>query len=116
MSDSEHRRAPRVVRGFMVRYRRPAEMSWSVSPLRDFSSSGARFIGEHVFEVGTELELQLVLPVAKEPLALQARVAWVKPGPMNLVEYGVTFQAEKAAVQQMIDVAVTYFLHKQRKT
>ena len=116
MTDSEHRRDPRIVRGFMVRYRRLAERLWSVSPLRDLSSSGARFIGECAFEAGTELELQLVLPMAKEPVALQARVAWVKPGPMHLAEYGITFQAEAAGVQQMIDVAVAHFLRKQRKT
>ena len=115
MSDSEHRRDPRIVRGFMLRYRRPAERAWSVSPLRDLSSSGARFIGESAFEVGNELELQLVLPMAKEPLMLQARVAWVKPGPMALVEYGIMFQSDEAGVQQMIDVAVAHFLRKLRK-
>ena len=116
MSDSEHRRDPRIARGFLVRYRRPWERSWSVSPLRDLSCSGARFIGECAFEVGTELELQLVLPVAKEPLVLLACVARAKPGPMNLVEYGVTFKTEEAAIQETIDVAVAYFLRKQRKT
>ena len=116
MGDAEHRRDPRIVHGFLVRYRRPAETSWSVSPLRDLSSSGARFIGEYAFEVGAELELQLVLPMAKTPLVVPAHVAWAKPGPMNLVEYGITFRAEAAGVQQMIDVAVAHFLRKQRKT
>ena len=115
MSDSEHRRDPRIVHGFMVRYRRPAERSWLVSPLRDLSSSGARLLGERAFEVGTELELQLVLPMEKEPLALQARVAWAKPGPMALVEYGITFQVDEAAVQETIAAAVAHFLRKQGK-
>ena len=115
MSDAEHRRAPRVARGFMVRYRRPPKQEWAVSPLKDLSSSGARFLGEHAFDVGTDLDCQLVLPLAKEPLVLQARVAWVKPGPMNLAEYGVTFQADAPGVQEMIDVAVAHFLRKQRK-
>jgi Tfp pilus assembly protein PilZ len=99
----------------MVRYRRPSEAGWSVSPLRDLSSSGARFLGEHAFEVGAELDCQLVLPLAKEPLVLQARVAWVKPGPMHLAEYGVVFQVGHPGTQQMIDVAVAHFLHKQRQ-
>ena len=115
MSDLEHRRDPRIAHGFMVRYRLPRESSWSVSPLRDLSSSGARFLGERSFDVGSDLELQLVLPLAKEPLVVQARVARASPGPMNLVEYGVTFQAEAASIQQMIDVAVSHFLRKQRK-
>jgi hypothetical protein len=84
-----------------------------VSPLRDLSSSGARFLGERAFEVGTELELQLVLPMAKEPLALQARVARAASGPMRLVEYGVVFQADDAGVRQMIADAVTHFLRTQ---
>jgi len=99
----------------MVRYRRPPEQAWSVSPLRDLSSSGARFLGERTFEVGTDLDCQLVLPLAKEPLILQARVAWVKPGPMNLAEYGVTFQADAPGVQETIDVAVAHFLRQQRQ-
>lgn len=115
MSDNEHRRDPRITHGFMVRYRRPPESGWSVSPLKDLSSSGARFLSEHTFEVGTELDCQLVLPLAREPLMLQARVAWVKPGPMNLAEYGVTFQADAPGAQEMIDGAVAHFLPKQRK-
>ena len=114
--DAEHRRDPRIARGFMVRYRLPKETAWSVSPLRDLSTSGSRFLGERAFEVGTDLELQLVLPLAKEPLVLQARVARASAGPMHLVEYGVTFQVEDASVQQMIDVAVAHFLRKQRKS
>ncbi|MBI4004100.1 MAG: PilZ domain-containing protein [Candidatus Omnitrophica bacterium] len=115
MADAEHRRDPRIPHGFLVRYRRPSESGWSVSPLRDLSSSGARFLGEHTFEVGTDLDCQLMLPLAREPLVLQARVAWVKPGPMNLAEYGVTFQADAPGVQEVIDVAVAHFLRKQRK-
>lgn len=115
MSDAEHRRAPRVARGFMVRYRRPSDRGWSVSPLRDLSSSGARFLSEQAFAVGTELNLQLVLPTVKEPLALQARVARVAPGPMNLAEYGVTFEADATGIQE-IAAAVAHVLHKQDKT
>ena len=113
--DAEHRREPRIARGFMVRYRLPQESSWSVSPLRDLSTSGARFLGERKFDVGAELQLQLVLPLAKEPLMLKARVARATPGPMNLLEYGVLFHVDEATVQQMIDVAVGHFLRKQRK-
>lgn len=115
MSDHEHRRSPRITQGFLVRYRRPGETSWFVSSLRDLSSHGVRFIGECVFDVGTELELQLVLPMAKGPLALQGRVIRTTPGPMRLTAYGVTFQAGEASVQEMIDEAVAYFLRKQRE-
>jgi len=114
MSAEEHRRDPRIAHGFMVRYRRPSDRGWSVSPLRDLSSSGARFLSEQAFPVGTTLNLQLVLPTTKEPLALQARVARVTPGPMDLAEYGVTFEVNAAGVQEIV-TAVTHFLHKQDK-
>ena len=111
MSEGEHRRAPRITRGFMVRYRRPSEKGWSVSPLRDLSSAGVRFLSEQIFVVGTELNLQLVLPTTQGPLALQGRVARVRPGPMDLMEYGVTFVVNAVAVQAIND-AVEHFLHK----
>ena len=114
MSAEEHRQAPRVVRGFMVRYRRPSDRGWSVSPLRDLSSSGARFLSEQTFPVGTKLELRLVLPTTKEPLALQARVARIMPGPMDLAEYGVTFEVNAAGVQEIV-TALAHFVHKQDK-
>ena len=114
MSASEHRRDPRVAHGFMVRYRRPSDRGWSVSPLRDLSSSGARFLSEQVLPVGTTLDLQLVLPTTKEPLALQARVARIIPGPMDLAEYGVIFEVNAAGVQEIV-AALAHFLRKQDK-
>jgi len=79
------------------------------------SSSGARFLGEQAFTVGTELDVQLLLPLAEQPVALHARVAWVKPGPMHLTEYGVTFQVDEPGTQQVLDVAVEHFLRKPRQ-
>ena len=114
MSESEHRRAPRITHGFMVRYRRPSDKGWAVSPLRDLSSAGARFLSEQTFAIGTELDVQLVLPTTKEPLALHARVARILPSRMDLVEYGVTFETNVPAVQAIND-AVEYFLHKPDK-
>ncbi len=116
MSESEHRRDPRITRSFMVRYRAKdtPTATWSLSPLRDLSGSGARFICEATFSVGTVLELQLLLPQAKKPLPLLGRVAWTKPGPLNLAEHGVIFEAVDAVAQQRIEAAVTYFLRKER--
>jgi len=87
--------------------------AWSLSPLRDLSGSGARFMCEVTFPVGTSLELQLLLPPAKDPLPLAARVAWAKPGPMQLTEHGVVFEAIDATSQQLLEHAVTYFLRKE---
>lgn len=114
MADADNRRNPRIARSFIARYRvaHPQDFSWLVSPLRDLSSGGARFLCERRLVVGDLLEMQLILPVAAQPVPLTARVAWVKPGPLNMVEVGVTFDPGDSAIQQTIDDAVTHFLKK----
>lgn len=104
----EHRLAPRAAAHPLVRYRPPGEpgATWLVSPLRDLSSGGARFLSEHAFAVGDAFELQLLLPVAAQPIWVRARVAWAKPGAMKMVDLGVTFDAGDAANQRLIDEAV----------
>ncbi|MBI3321131.1 MAG: PilZ domain-containing protein [Candidatus Omnitrophica bacterium] len=114
MSESEHRRGPRIPRTFVVRYRTPqsGQLSWGMSTLRDLSSSGARFLSEQPFAVGALLELKLRLPVSQQPVALQARVAWVKPAPLGMCELGVTFQLRDAESQRSLDASVAYFAGK----
>ena len=116
MGDAEQRRQPRVARSFMVRYRASSagQVSWFVSPLRDLSSGGARFICETEFPLGLELEMQLLLPSAEAPVPIKARVAWAKPAPMKLTEHGVTFDAGDVGIQRTIDAAVAHFLRKQQ--
>lgn len=116
MGEAENRRSPRVARSFMARYRvaRAQESLWLVSPLRDLSSGGARFLSERTsLAAGDPLEMQLILPTAQQPLPLNARVAWVKRGAlMTTVEVGVTFDPGDSAIQQTIDDAVKHFLKK----
>ena len=113
----EQRKRPRISRPFMVRYRpvRKEQTSWFISPLRDLSSGGARFISEYPFFVGDTLEMQLLLPASKEPLPLKARVAWVKTAHMSMSEIGITFAPGDMAIQQAIDQVVTHFLGKPRR-
>ena len=113
-SADESRQRPRVASHFMVRFRPFGEgkSGWMVSPLRDLSSGGARFLSEQSFDIGVTLELQLVLPGARAPVAFKARVAWLKPAQMNMVELGVTFEPGDAAIQRTIDAAVAHFLRK----
>jgi Tfp pilus assembly protein PilZ len=114
---SEHRQRPRVAHAFMVRYRleSPLVSDWLVSPLRDLSSSGARFLSEQPFKAGQFIELQLLLPFAHEPLALRARVAWTKPARLGMLEIGVTFEVGDPAVQRVIDTGVAHLLQKQQR-
>ena len=117
MSDDEHRRDPRVARGFMIRYRSASggAAGWMMSPLRDLSVSGARFVSEQLFTVGALLEIQLVLPVSDQPVDLEAKVAWSKPGPLNFVELGVTFELTSEETQRMLGGAVTHFLQQSQQ-
>ncbi len=96
----------------MVRYRlaNTGQTAWQVSPLRDFSRTGVRFISEHPYEIGAVLELQLALPTSREPLALAGRVAWVKPRFLETLELGVTFDKIDPGIQQSIDDAIAHFL------
>ena len=111
---AENRRAPRIAHSFMLRYQPPGKATWLISPLRDLSSGGARFLSEHLFTVGNVFEIQLVLPTASRPVQLKTRVAWVKPWRAGLVEVGVTFDPGDTGVQGMIDDAVTKLLAQKK--
>ena len=113
----DYRQAPRVNQPFIIRYRLPetVKAGWMVSPLRDLSSGGARFLSEGSFDVGAILDVQLVLPVSQQPVALKARVAWVKPARLGTVEVGITFDPGDTAIQRTIDSAVEYVIRKQEK-
>lgn len=110
----EQRREPRVAHAFMVRYRDSdtGGPTWLLSPLRDISRNGARFVSESAFADGAMLDLQLLLPTADHPVAVSGRIAWKHPGPMKLHEYGVTFAVDDPAKQQAIDAAVQHFLKR----
>lgn len=114
MAAEERRRSPRIMRSFIVRYHAAdqPESAWLASPLRDLSSGGARFLSEHPLAVNDVLAVQLLLPSSQQPVALNARVAWVKQGPFNMVAVGVTFQAGDVFVQRTIDDAVAHFLRQ----
>ena len=112
MAAEERRRAPRIMRSFIVRYRAADQSgaTWLASPLKDLSSGGARFLSEQPLAVNDVLALQLLLPTAQQPVALKARVAWVRPAPFNMAAVGVTFDPGDLLVQRTIDEAVAYFL------
>ncbi len=114
MKERERRHGPRVARAFMVRYRLPlaGQGSWQLSPLRDFSSEGARFISEHPFQIGDRLDVQLLLPSSRDPIALSVRIAWTRPAQFGTIELGVAFDLRDPIVKQSIDNAAAYFLRR----
>ena len=112
----EQRRLPRVNRSFMVRYRAAgqAQGNWFVSPLRDLSSHGARFLSEQPFAVGSLLEVALVLPTMPKPILVQANVVWTKPWRIGLTELGIAFDAGDDVTRQL-QASVARFLRKETR-
>ena len=112
MSEMERRGGVRTSRAFLVRHRAPGASgpSWLVSPLRDLSIGGARFMTESLLlKAGDPLDLQLVLPTAAHPVAVPAKVVWMRPGRIaSIMEIGVVFEfpddASKAVVAQATGV------------
>ncbi len=113
----ERRGAPRVDKRFMVKYRCPAmgQHDWMLSPIRDLSAKGIRFIGEFGFTVGSVLELQLCLPTVDQPLAVGGTVVWAQPATAKgLTEHGVSFAEQDVDAKQQVERATEFFLRRQR--
>ena len=117
MNQPEQRRHPRVERSFLVRYREQgkSQSEWMMSPLKDLSLGGARFLCGRRFEVGTMVDMELVLPVAREPVPVTGRVVRAKDAMAGLIEHGVVFEGVDSAQGQAIGEAVERFLKKQRE-
>jgi len=113
----DRRQAPRVVRGIILRYRAVGaqEPTWSASTLRDLSRIGARFIAEGAVEAGQRLDVQLVLPITPQALALQASVVWAKPMGAGLAEVGVRFILPDATTERLLDQSVAHFLQRAQR-
>jgi hypothetical protein len=111
---SEQRREPRISKPFMVRYRAAGGgAAWDAAPLRDLSCSGVRFLSARAFERGQALDLQLLLPTAKEPLVLGGEVMWAKAAPMDVFEIGVAFHGVSPAADRLLEEAVSRFIQKE---
>jgi Tfp pilus assembly protein PilZ len=112
----EHRRGPRVARHFLVRYRplRDSDAEWLVSPLRDLSSGGARFLSERQFAAGDVMMMQLILPVSSQPIELKARVAWTRKSKVGtaITDLGVTFETQDVFVQRTLETAIAHLLKR----
>ena len=114
MEQSERRQAgPRVVKHFLVRYRGPNRSRWDTSPLQNFSRNGARLVCEQAFAPGTELDVQVGMPLFASPVRIAARVAWQRPafkGRLQLAEHGISFALLDQEVRETIGAAIQQYL------
>lgn len=117
MTQAERPRATRFVRSFVVRYQslEAGSNAWLTSTLRNFSSTGARFLCERAFRVGEAMVLQLVLPTSREPIMLKARVVWTKPSLLGVLEVGVAFEPSEMTAARAIADAADFYLRKKRE-
>ncbi|MBI4597483.1 MAG: PilZ domain-containing protein [Candidatus Omnitrophica bacterium] len=118
MVETERRGGARAPRAFLVRHRAPdaGGGSWLVSPLRDLSVGGARFMTESLLlKAGDPLELQLVLPTVAHPLRLPAKVVWARAGRIaSIMELGVAFEFPDEASQAAVARATGVFQQRGR--
>lgn len=115
MAGAERRRSPRVAKQFIVRYRCPeiGQTQWLVSPIKDLSTVGLRFFGEYGYTIGTELELELSLPLAPKPLPGTGRVIWQRrQGTTKMTEHGVEFVDFDPPAHQVIAQTVKALAQK----
>ncbi len=115
MTPEEHRRAPRIARHVLVRFRAPegGQPRWDTVPSRDISALGARFLGAWPLQAGTSLELEVRLPSAQDAVPMKGEIVWKRPAEHgSLWEYGVFFTEVDAGAQQKLDETVGFFLHQ----
>jgi hypothetical protein len=111
----ERRKAPRINRRFMVKYRCPAlgQTAWMVSPIKDLSATGIRFIAESAYPKDAVLELQLFLPTGTDPMPLSGVVVWAHGGgPYKMGEHGLEFASLTPAQRDALKTATEFFLRK----
>jgi len=86
-----------------------------MSPLRDLSEGGARFLSDQTFDAGTALDMEIILPMVRQPIWCAAVVAWVKPAEQpGCVELGVAFEAE-GKPREALGRAVQHFMSRAKQ-
>ena len=113
MTPDDLRHEWRVPRAFMVRYLLPesGKNRWSMSPMRDFHSAGARFLCDYPFAIGDTMTLQLLLPKSRQPIGVNADVVWLQAHEqLGVVEVGVEFKPTDSVVtREILDDSAKFF-------
>ena len=107
---AERRLALRAPGHFTIGYRKLSDLEhWQISPLKDFSRLGVRFISDERLEPDQPLELRLRLPRMVGPVDISSRVVWRRPafsGVLEMSEVGVAFFNPDPELQHAIDALV----------
>ncbi len=109
----EERRAQRVERLFLVRYQCPSigEMDWEISPIRNLSGTGLRFLAESDYPIGVILDLRLQVPTVEQPLVVPPTIIWKRRlSPSAWWDYGASFGRLPVSKRKAIVGAIQVFL------
>ncbi len=117
MTSPEQRGAPRAERSLIARYRALESEAgpWFISPLKDVSLKGARFLTECEFKPGSRLVLHVALPSSREPRVLCATVNRIRLAADALWEVGVEFEALQPEDRRCLQEAVERVLRLRRR-
>ncbi len=114
----ESRRAMRIIRHFVVRFRqtKPPALSndWDVSTVRNISKTGILFHSSRPYEVGFELEIMITSPLSHQEVRCWARV--VRCNPLERIKnlYGVAVDINRIEEEcrETFDKTIEYFIKK----
>ena len=87
----ERRRSPRLGLRFNVWYTIGGTKKQGTGVTTNVSGIGIRFTAEHMLDVGTPLDLRIVLPDRSQPVACTGEVAWSRSVSAEHTEVGVRF-------------------------
>ena len=106
----ERRDFPRASQPVSVQYRRSGELgdAWHAVKTLNLSAGGLRFRDTELLQVGEKLDLQILLPGAREVLAVGGRVAWSQLEASGITDTGVEFVEATGRQQQAIDDLVQF--------
>ncbi len=111
----ERRQFPRVLQPFDAHYRFYGDLmgGWRVVRTLNLGAGGMRFRSEDQLEVGARLEIQLNLPIFREPLVLRAQVIWCQTLAAGVVENGVEFVDVTSEQGEEIDELVRFLVKQE---
>ena len=119
MPQDERRKHPRIVKGFMLKYRAQGQgiEEWAgTSPIRDISLHGCLFACDQEYQPGQILELELKLPGVQECVFFLAEVKRCDAtASSNIYLTAVNFQKIDEQNKAAFSKAIDFFVKKQAK-
>ena len=106
---SDRRRAPRYRVDWPIRYQRLPPGGMNGAKSRDLSMTGVALVVPERFEIGSVIQIELILPGQPQPWAVTGQVRWTReissPGE-RLFALGVQFQGLDPEREKLLFAAI----------